>query len=99
MNISRRLKLIETPVLALLNFSKSFKVTTNSATQGTAFFISQFDEHGLERMIAYGGTALKDYQNNYTITELEFLGIIFTFKSIVCVRPGERKMTSSLPAR
>jgi hypothetical protein len=77
-----RQSLIKAPVLTLPDFSKNFIVATDSSTQGTAFYISQLDEQCLERVIAYHqpwytfGTALKDYQRNYSITELECLSLI-----------------------
>ena len=55
---------------------KDFLLTTDACTTGISYILSQLDDKGRERVIAYGGRGLRKSEVNYTVSELECLAII-----------------------
>ena len=55
---------------------KEMILTTDACTSGTAYILSQLDDHGREHVISYGGRSLRKSEINWTISELECLAII-----------------------
>ena len=69
-------KLLEPPILAYPRFDETqFILQTNASRKGLGFILAQIQD-GKERVICYGGRALKKHEKNYTTTELEALAII-----------------------
>ena len=52
-----------------------FILQTDASRKGLGFILAQIQD-GKERVICYGGRALKKHEKNYTTTELEALAII-----------------------
>ena len=51
--------LTSAPILAFPNMQRDFILTTDACTSGTAYILSQLDEHNCEHVIAYGGRGLR----------------------------------------
>ena len=68
--------LITAPVLALPDFKRPFILTTDASTSGIAYVLSQKDESGHERPVAYGGRGLRNNETHWSITDLECLALI-----------------------
>jgi len=71
-----RRALTEESFLVSPDFSKPFVLATDASTTGLGAVLSQVDEAGDERPIAYFSRRLKKYQLNYTVTELELLAVV-----------------------
>ena len=68
--------LITAPILALPDFDREFILTTDSSTSGAAWILSQKDDQGREKVISYGGRALRPNETRWSITELECLALV-----------------------
>lgn len=69
------------PVLAYPDNSKSFVLTTDASGTALGFILGQFDDNGVERVIAFGGRSLNKFERNYTISERECFAIIEGIKT------------------
>ena len=73
-------RLISAPVLAYPNFSAeagSFILDTDvSQYQGIGAVLSQQQQDGTEREIAYGSRSLNEHEKNYCTTRLEMLALV-----------------------
>lgn len=69
------------PVLAYPDNSKPFVLTTDASGTALGFILGQFDDNGVERVIAFGGRSLNKFERNYTISERECLAIIEGIKT------------------
>ena len=67
--------LISAPVLAHPNFDKPFILHTDASKQVIGVILSQLDDHGMEKVICYGGQALNQYERNYSTTQMECLAV------------------------
>src|SRR6185369_10695319 len=70
-------KMITAPVLAHPDYDKEFILYTDASYDGLGFILAQIGEDGKEHPIQYGGRKLKPSERNYTITDLECLGIVW----------------------
>ena len=64
------------PVLAFPDFSKDFILYTDASQIAIGYVLGQKDSKGRERVIAYGGRALRGAEKNYGITQLEYLALV-----------------------
>jgi len=55
---------------------KDMILTTDACTSGTAYILSQLDQHGRKHVISYGGRGLRESEINWSIRELECLAIV-----------------------
>ena len=69
--------LLSPPILVYPNFEKKFKLTTDASNIGLGVILSQEDDEGVDRVIAYASKKLTRAEKNYSTTELELLAIIF----------------------
>ena len=73
-------RLISAPVLAYPNFSAeagSFILDTDASQyQGIGAVLSQQQQDGTERVIAYGSRSLNEHEKNYCTTRLEMLALV-----------------------
>ena len=70
------------PVLATPRYDRPFIVKTDAAnTEGIGGVLSQLDDEGLERVIAYYGRKLNKHERNYTVTEIELLAALESIKA------------------
>ena len=65
----------ETPVLAYANYEKPFKLTTDASKKGLGAVLSQINEDGKERPVAFASRTLSKSEKNYTTHKLEFLAL------------------------
>ena len=73
-------KICTTPVLAHPDYTKPFILYTNASYTGLGFILAQLDGNGNEHPIRYGGRSLFIAERNYTITDLECLGVVWAIK-------------------
>lgn len=69
------------PVLAYSDNSKPFVFTTDASGTALGFNLGQFDDKGVERVIAFGGRFLNKFERNYTTSKRECLAIIEGIKT------------------
>lgn len=69
--------LINPPILVYPDYNKKFKITTDASNVGLGAILSQEDNEGLDRVIAYASRKLKPAEVNYSTTEQELLAIIY----------------------
>ena len=66
----------EAPVLANPDFQKPFRLETDASAAGLGAVLSQ-EVNGALRPIAYASRTLQGAEKNYTVTEMEALGVIW----------------------
>ena len=74
-----RTALVSAPILALPQFethSAPFILDTDASDVGIGGVLSQADEHGFERVIAYGSRCLSKPERNYCATRREMLALV-----------------------
>ncbi|OMJ26285.1 Transposon Ty3-G Gag-Pol polyprotein [Smittium culicis] len=67
------------PILAHPNWDLDFILTTDASISGLGAILSQI-QGGKERVIAYASRALSKHESNYSITNLEGLGVVWSIK-------------------
>ena len=72
-----RKELSTTPVLAYPDFSKQFIVDTDASDSGIGAVISQVDDQGTKRVVAYGSRLLSKPERQYCVTRRELLAAVF----------------------
>ena len=72
--------LTEAPVLAYPNFQQSFTLETDASGIGLGAVLSQQQEDGVFRPIAFASRTLQNHERNYGISELEALGVVWAVK-------------------
>ena len=78
--IALKNKMIEHPILVYPNFEKEFIVQTDASLYAVGCVLSQLDDNGEERAIAYASRTLNCHKKNYTVTEKECLAVIYAYK-------------------
>ena len=68
-------QLCSVPLLAYPKFDREFTLYTDASGVGPGVVLSQLDEHGIERVVAYGSSNLTPRERNYETTEKEVLAI------------------------
>ena len=72
--------LVSPPVLAYPNFDKSFVLYTDASIEGLGAVLEQEQEDGKLHPVAYASRSLSKTEQNYGITELEALGVVWAAK-------------------
>ena len=72
--------LIQAPLLVFPNFTKPFVLETDASGQGLGAILSQQQESGLVAPIAYASRTLQKHEQNYGVTELEALGVVWAIR-------------------
>lgn len=73
--------LTEAPVLAHPKWDRGFILTTNYSNKGIAAVLSQIDDDGKERPIAYHSRSCNDAQSRHSSVEGEALACLWGFKT------------------
>ena len=71
-----RHRLCSAPILAFPDFSREFILDTDASDVGIGAVLSQVDEEGHERVIAYGSRALTKPERRYCVTRRELLAVV-----------------------
>ena len=71
-----RKALIEAPVLAYPNFTKSFGLETDACVKELGAVLSQLQGDGKVHSVAYASRAMFNPQKCYAVTELETLAVV-----------------------
>ena len=82
-------RLSSAPVLAFPRSSDTFILDTDASEHGIGAVLSQ-NQHGVERVIAYGSRTLTKSERNYCVTRRELLALIYFlrhFRSYLLGRP------------
>ncbi|CAB4424285.1 unnamed protein product [Rhizophagus irregularis] len=77
-------------ILAYPNFEKSFLLYTDASTFALGAILSQKDDDKKERVIAYASRTLNKHEQNYSVTELERLAVIWAIKHFHHYLHGQR---------
>jgi len=70
-------QLMSSPVLSYPDLTKSFILDTDASFDTIGAVLSQVDENGRERVIAYGSKAMNKHELGYCITRKELLAIYY----------------------
>lgn len=68
--------LVKAPELYAPDFEREFVMFVDSSNVGTGAVLSQFDDKGVEHVVAFHSKTLNKAQRNYSVTERECLGVI-----------------------
>ena len=71
---------MEAPVLAYLNFCKCFLLETNASGVDLGVVLAQKQEDDSIRPLAYASRSLLKHEQNYGVTELEVLAVVWGVK-------------------
>jgi len=69
-------RLCSSPVLGYPSMNSPFIVTTDASKTALGYVLSQIDETGQRRVIAYAGRSLKAHELRYSATDLEMAAVI-----------------------
>ena len=69
--------LCSAPILAYPDFGKDFVLHTDASDYGVGAVLSQLDDSGNQKVIAYASKALSPREQKYSTTEKEALAVVF----------------------
>ena len=69
--------LVQSPVLAYPDFSKDFTLETDACVKGLGAVLAQCYEDGRLHPVSYASRALSKAEENYAVTELETLAVVW----------------------
>lgn len=64
------------PILAYPNMDRPFVLYTDASGSAIGYILGQIDDQNRERVIAYGGRALKDNEKKWSISERECFALV-----------------------
>ena len=71
------LKLVSPPVLAIPDHSRGFILDTDASNTGIGCVLSQMQDNGSERVIAYGSRVISKSERNYCVTRRELFAVVY----------------------
>ena len=69
-------KLTSAPILAFPDMTKPFQLTTDASGLAIGYILGQKDDQNRERIISFGGRALRKEEKKWTVSELECLAVL-----------------------
>ena len=69
--------LVQAPVLSYLSFENDFILETDASVQPLGAILLQYQTDKQLHLVAYASRALSSAENNYSITELEKLAVVW----------------------
>ena len=75
-----RLKLVSAPILAFPDYTKPFTLDTDASDTGVGAVLSQLDDNGAERVVAYASRTLSRAERRYCVTRKELLEVVTFLK-------------------
>jgi len=69
-------RLTHTPLLALPDFSRPFRVTTDASKFAAGMMLSQLDSSGRERPIAFESRKFRDHERNWSTPDKELAAVV-----------------------
>lgn len=73
-------RLVEAPILVYPDLNKAFILSTDASDSSVGFVLGQLDDQNHERVVAYGGRALRGNELKFSIHEKECLALITAIK-------------------
>ena len=70
-------RLVQAPILTYPDFNKPFIIYTDASSTGLGTVLSQLDDNGKEKVIAYASKSMNSAKRNYGITDQECLAIVW----------------------
>lgn len=68
--------LTSAPILAFPDLEQPFTLTCDASGSAIGYILGQVDDNKRERVISYGGRALKNEEKNWTISEKECIAVL-----------------------
>jgi hypothetical protein len=87
---SLKMKLANDVLLAIPDFSRPFRVTTDASNIAVGAILSQIQEDGTERPIAFASQTLSKQQRKYSTIERETYAIIYALEQFRCYLFGQK---------
>ena len=84
-----RRRLTTSPMLAYPDFERPFILDTDASDVGIGAVLSQIDDQGAERVIAYGSRVLSKPERQYCVTRRELLAVLIFTKHFQAVSGGK----------
>jgi hypothetical protein len=78
--------LTNAPVLAFPQFDTGFLLETDASGVGLGAVLTQTQEYGTTRPVAYASRTLQPHERNYGVTELEALGVVWAIRHFISLR-------------
>ena len=72
--------LVEAVTLQTPDFTKPFRLETDASLEGLGAMLAQETANGIVRPLAYASRTVRGAEKNYSVTELEALGVIWAVK-------------------
>ena len=72
--------LTQAPILAFPNFSRDFHLETDASRLGLGAVLSQGQDDGMMKPLAYASQTLQQHEQNYGATEMEALGVVWAIR-------------------
>jgi len=72
--------LIKAPILAYSDFKKPFIIYTDASGTGVGAVLTQLQSDEKEYVIAYASRSMNKAEQNYPITDQEYLAVIWSIK-------------------
>jgi hypothetical protein len=84
------MKLANDVLLAIPDFSRPFRVTTDASNIAVGAILSQIQEDGTERPVAFASQTLTKQQRKYSTIERETYAIIYALEQFRCYLFGQK---------
>ena len=75
-----RLKLVSATILAFPDYTKPFTLDTDASNTGVGVVLSQLDDNGAERVVAYASRTISWAERRYCVTRKELLAVVTSLK-------------------